>query len=341
MNAPVLPWLFTIMLGIYLFGLNYYSSHRTPPGPAYRFYDTTAVHVHISGQAGPHTVFCQHNSILQEQRIFTKARVVTDSTAELVFRINSPRPALLYLNDELIEIFLRPGDTSLHVFADLKEGVLDSVGFLGGTEQECRYYRERLEEFGESDLRRNYTTLRGSSSLAYSAKLDSLAAQELAFLAKQEIFESLPQWFVDLEKSEILYQIAYLKLNRGPDSTQTDKQTQQLALYNHRALFSYYYYMYLKACFQDKILKGDSVLSGSKQAQMMQLADQQLEGSAKDVFMTRTILECLSIGNLLQAEALLSSHQQDFASKRYLRFLQERVRIEKRKAKNLQESPMK
>jgi hypothetical protein len=89
-------------------------------------------------------VFGTYNNIIEGERQNAKAVQQDDGQYEVTFWVNSPRSAVLYVDDEAIEIFLVP-DSSLQVRAVMnsQKRELDSLEFQGYTAGICQYYREK------------------------------------------------------------------------------------------------------------------------------------------------------------------------------------------------------
>ena len=64
---------------------------------------------------GEPLIYGQFNNILEGKRQLVTADSVESHVHRLRFHVNSPRPALLYVDDHPIQLMLVPQDTSLHV----------------------------------------------------------------------------------------------------------------------------------------------------------------------------------------------------------------------------------
>jgi hypothetical protein len=326
MRHPAIPWTLTVLLGLWVFALEYYAKHQSPPDPSIAFYDTTEVTAQVHTPEAPPAMmlYAQFNNILEGKRQWVSAKG-ENGRYRLRFEVNSPRPAVLYTNDEPLEIFLVPGDTTLHVdlYWTAPYDHIDSVHFSGQNAKICEYFQAKAAQFEQVHLRATRHTVASVDLRRYGNKLDSMAAQELAFLAEKEVFSFLPTWFGLFEKNEILYQRAYLKLaaayNREVDPSLLDHPP----VNNQGAVFSYYYYLYLNAYFAQ--LQGDSLPAVNFKRQIeqhMALADSLLTDGPRDVFMTRVIIQSINEGRQDLARQFFLQYRASFSRPKYARFLE-------------------
>ncbi|MEM9986962.1 MAG: hypothetical protein AAF804_17860, partial [Bacteroidota bacterium] len=113
MNRTAIPWTLTVILALYVFGLEYLAKNQASIDPSIEFYDTTKVKVAIFPHSDEgYNVFGQFNNILEGSRKEVEAKE-SGQEYTLTFEVNSPRPGRLFVNDEVLEIFLVPGDTTL------------------------------------------------------------------------------------------------------------------------------------------------------------------------------------------------------------------------------------
>jgi hypothetical protein len=148
--------------------------------------------------------------------------------------------------------------------------------------------------------------------------LDSLAIQELAYMLIRSAPNQLPDWFIDFEKNEILYQKAYLKLANAYNREVYEGYLDDIPLNDQSAVFSYYYYLYLRTYFQHRT--GSTALP-------IQLAsaDTLLKREVKDVYLTQNIFSLLSGEKKEQAQGLLTRYINSFSKKKYERFLRKQL----------------
>ncbi|MEL6673372.1 MAG: hypothetical protein AAFR61_14305 [Bacteroidota bacterium] len=331
MKQSAVPWIVVALMAVYVYGLTYHAKTRAPREPVYDFYDTACVSVFIQDQ-DLHDVYGQYNNILEGQRQLVKATKVGNGPFKLTFQVNSPRPATLYIDDEPVEIFLVPGDTSLIVttWFNQESYYLDSLDFIGKMSGICQYYLRKQKEFERLHLRNTPHIIASEDMVDYAGKLDSMAAKELSFLVQQGVYSALPDWFVNFERAEILYQKAYLKLSASFNREGGNPMVDDVPLDNQAAVFSYYYYLYLNTFFAQTESEGKISSPDPDQIQQSHLkeADMRLSEGPHDVFLTRAIFARLDAGNLDLAGELLEQFEDTFYSKKYVRFL--RMQLEKR-----------
>lgn len=330
MKQPIVPWIIVGIMCLYVYGLTYHAEHRIPPEPSYDFYDTTTVRVVIDGSNVVHDIYGRFNNILEGERVLVKARDAGPNQYKLTFKVNSPRPAVLFIDDEDLEIFLVPGDTSLVVHATVDPNVylIDSLNFDGTTSGICSYYKNKTRRFQKVHLRSARSIVDSEDFSQFSLKLDSMAARELSFLAEQQIYDSLPDWFVDFERTEILYQKAYLKLSRAYNLEIPTHMLDKVKIDNEAAVFSYYYYLYLNSYFSmlDPTHAENSADSLSYQDQLVtasriHLADSLLTQGPHDVFITRSLFTHIKNGEWDFVKSQFEKYKDKFFSKKYYRFI--------------------
>ena len=334
MKQSIVPWIIATIMCLYIYGLTYHAKNRIPPEPSYDFYDTTQVTVHITGSEEIHDVYGRFNNILEGERQLIKARHSGSTEYKLTFQVNSPRPAILYINDEDLEIFLVPGDTSLHVMASISPNtyLFDSLQFSGTTAGICNYYYEKTQKFQKVHIRATRNIIATDSFSTFCLKLDSLVAKELSFLVEKSVFDELPDWFINFERTEILYQKAYLKLSRAYNQNIDPQYLDQIRLDNPEAVFSYYYYLYLNSYFSTlgniREPEGVSIpnISQLTTASQIQLADSLLTEGPHDVFITRTLFDHLQRGNIDFVQEMFDKYKNNFYSKKYYRFLDMQIK---------------
>ncbi len=317
-------------LALFVFGLTYRAEHSGPPDPTYDFYDSASVKIRIHGSEGIHDIFGRYNHILHGQRILIKADLVAEGMYQLSFPIYSPRPAMLYVDDDAHEIFLNPGDTTLQIelWYDPISFTFDSIHYKGSLASVCQYYHNKAQQFHRSHIRGLRNTLEADDFATFCSRLDSMAAWELGLLSEQQFRSALPDWFVEFERNDILYQKAYLKLaqslNRQVDSALLDYPL----LDNEGASFSYYYYLYLHTYFSQFLLQAGDLsgeVQGSDLYRQLPYADSLLRGSPHDVFFTRVIYSLIQQRELELASEMLHTFRDRFGSKKYYRYLRKRL----------------
>lgn len=319
----IIPWVILTLMTVYVFGLSFYANNRKTPEPAFDFYGTTRVQVSLldrgEQQDSSHNVFGSYNNIIEGAKQHVQATRTPEGYYEVNFRVNSPRSATLFIDDEAVEIFLVP-DSNLHISSvyDWQNYKLDELAFEGYTAGICGYYHEKEERFGRQHVRAYRTTAYADSMQRHAHILDSLAIQELAYMLIRSAPNDLPDWFIDFEKNEILYQKAYLKLANAYNRETYDGYLDDIPLNDQSAVFSYYYYLYLRTYFQHRT--GSTSLS-----RQLTSADSLLQGEVKDVFLTQNIFSLLSSDKKTEAKAYLEKYLNSFGRRKYERFLSKQV----------------
>ncbi|MEL6842293.1 MAG: hypothetical protein AAFP02_03695, partial [Bacteroidota bacterium] len=252
MNIRFMPFLIMLLVASLVYGLTYHAENRQKPQPSYDFYQPAVVWISVPDTNAEPAIYGQYHNILEGKREFVASSPVIPGKWRMDFRVNSPRPAMLYINDQPVEVFLVPGDSTLglHFNLDSLEN-LEKLQFEGDFASICRYLQKKYHRFEQVQVRSNRKLIAETDFSTFTVKLDSMAAHELAFLAEQEVFTTLPPWFVKFEKNDILYQKAYLKrsqaYNRDIDTSLLD----QVLINNQAAMFSHYYYLYLSTHLRD------------------------------------------------------------------------------------------
>lgn len=326
----LIPWIIVLGMGAYVYGLTYHAKNRPAINPVYDFYDTAVVKVEMLKSDDLHDVFGMYNNIIEGQKQIVKAFANPGGKYRLVFRVNSPRPATLFVDDQAIEVFLMPGDTTLSIslHVDPATYLVDSLDFKGKTAKVCRYYLNRRDHFRDFHLRSKRNALNSEDFQTFSTELDSMAQGEIGYLYEQDEAVALPEWFVDFEESEILYQKAYLKLSNAYNREVPPSLLDRIPINSEGAVFSYYYYLYLKTYFSNQdttVAEVDMMRPEARYEALtsghLAAADSLLEGEMHDVYITRVIFSNLKRQNNAFAARLIDTYSGRFNRKKYERFL--------------------
>lgn len=316
------PIVITTLMALYLGGLAYYHKFVYQPELKFNFYSTSPVKVQIANANDNYVVQGVFNNVIEGDRETISSRKDSLSQYCLDFRVNSPRPALLYIEGEAIEIFLVP-DSTLFIKVVLdSDGSLDSIDFNGKTAPICRYYHKKNEVFQNAKLRTSRNVIRSQDLLTYSKLLDSLTQVEYRFLDSQMPIFNLPEWFVDFERNEMIYQKAYLKLSNLSKSTPPVGYLDSVKIDNGNAVFSYYYYLFLNTHLKRQVSQITSLSDSLKQVEMpeLQIADTLLKSEVHDVYITRAIFHALQKNDFSFAKSLFEKYK-NFKERKYYRFL--------------------
>ena len=318
----IYPATLMTLIAAYIALLAYRASNQGQPTPDYDFYDTTYIHVNILPKTELYDVYGVYNNILEGQRELVKAQIESDSLYKLAFQVNSPRPGIVYINNEAINVFLAP-DSSLQIdvgFSPTGQEI-DSIAFSGYTADISRYYKRKSLEFNHIRMRSKRNTIPADDFCEYAATLDSMAQKERTFLALFNLDYPLPAWFVGFEQSEIAYHKAYLKLSGFPDSVQSSNCLDNIPLSDEKAKFSYYYFLYVKAYIKQYVETSKQNRNPNELELQLAVADTLLKGEVHDLFLTRSIFELLRRSQNKLAKKLMSQYENSFNSKKYFRFL--------------------
>jgi hypothetical protein len=313
----IIPWVILTLLIAYVSALSYYATHRQPPEPAISFYSQGRVEVILHGaDTNDIAILGEFNNIIEGDQQMIVAQPLDSNRLELLFEINSPRPARLYLNDIPYAVFLVQ-DSSLVVQAHYAEGQADTLFFEGSPAGICRYYEKKSRRFGREQLSFFRNTRFTNSPEKHGSLLDSLSRNELAFLLEQVTPCQLPDWFIAFEKNEILFQKAYLKLSYAPNEEPFEGYYDQIPVQDEGAVFSYAYYLYLRTLIGWKA--PDSL------HEKIAIADSLLAGEGRDVFITRSLLAAWAEGDKSSVKQLYDRYAPSFSKKKYARFLKQQM----------------
>ncbi len=331
----LIPWIITLGMGAYVYALSYHAKTRPAIDPVYDFYDTAVVKVNIRHSEELHDVYGMYNNIIEGQKQIVKAVAYLSGKYRVVFRVNSPRPATVFVDDQAIEVFLVPGDTTLTIsmMVNPTTYLVDSLEFRGKTSSICRYYLDKRSYFGDSHIRAKRNALNSEDFETFCASLDSTAATELDYLRARDEEVALPEWFVDFEESEIRYQKAYLKLSNAYNRDVPAHLLDRIPVNSEAAVFSYYYYLYLKTYLtgQDSVQADVDLLRPEARYEQLTerhlaAADSLLKGEMHDVYITRVIFANLKRQNEAFTTRLVNTYSDRFNKKKYERFLKYQLR---------------
>lgn len=318
------PIVITFLMGVYLAGLAYYNNFIYQPELKFNFYSISPVKVHIENANENYAVQGIFNNVIEGDRKVIDSKIDSIGDYVLNFQVNSPRPAILYIEGESIEMFLVPDSTlRVNVVFDAN-GLIDSVGFKGITAPICRYYRRKNQVFENSKLRVSRNVVKSEDLISYGKVLDSLTGTESRFLDTQKVYFQLPAWFVDFENNEMMYQKAYLKLSNLSKESPPENYLDKVSLDNPNAVFSYYYYLYLNTYFKKQALgvsktQSDSTTNKNNWMDIV-IADTTLKSEAHDIYITRSIFRCLQKNEQNLGKELFDKHK-NFKERKYYRFL--------------------
>lgn len=212
--------------------------------------DTAVIHVSI------------YNSI---PRFFKTYRVVIpkDGTYKLPVKCTVFNHTDLIFRNSSIPIFSVPADTlTIDLDFDFENDLYNSISYSGNTKEINDYYLNRTKHFNYFDISIQASNYNSKSFTIYeaSSKIDSLYNNELEYLLNYAKSSKLPNWFVEIEKQNILYGKSSLKMNaifyrnffNNETTGKNDKYfnfLEDISIYDAKASKSVSYYNFLFAYF--------------------------------------------------------------------------------------------
>lgn len=332
-RRTLVPWIIAILMGVYVLWLENRSKARITPDPGYGFYDSTQVKLFIEPITEFVDVYGIYNNVVEGKRQIVQARTLADGSKTITFQINSPRPALLFINEEEVEVFLVPDSLlTMRLSLNTYSNRIETAYFEGFSAGISQYYRSKAQKFGDIHFRsiRNTMDIQEDNCL-YSQILDSIARDEMAFLSEVQESYKLPEWFLKFEKSEINYHKAYLKLSAAYNINVPESCLDKISLNNEDAVFSYYYYLYVKTYITEYLrFKKRNLSNHSIEGvlQQIKVADTLLAGEVHDVVMTRYFLELKQMVTTEESLKILNDFKDNFSKMKYVRFVEYRLKNE-------------
>jgi len=119
--------------------------------------------------------------------------------------IDRPVKSFLNLGEKQYNVFIIPTDTT-HINVNFAHDEV-VLNFSGKTKVMNEYYHEKKRILGYTDIRLPLNKSLSSKTTYNILKLstDSVINQELSFLEKYPSRNRLPEWFLDYERSELIY----------------------------------------------------------------------------------------------------------------------------------------
>src|SRR5690606_6359157 len=170
------------------------------------------VHIKLD-QAPPDSVFMSAMFPTNSPRGGSESKMIAAGNAGdyyLNLEIDRPAKGFLTLGKERFNIIVFPNDTT-HGRVNVSNKGFD-LGFYGNGSLINQYYLEKKDSLGYADMRSPLNE--GLSEATYHSVLqtaDAIVNRELYFLEQYESRRRLPEWFVDYEQAEIIYQAAGFK----------------------------------------------------------------------------------------------------------------------------------
>ncbi len=171
---------------------------------------------------------------------FSKLNLIAteDSIFEVLMKSTRPFLGKLYIHNSTFPVYTIPKDT-LEICIDL--GFKDSIAieYKGKTKSINDYFLYKFRKLKYDDIALPATNYTSPSYSIYEGanNIDSLFNIEKSFLSEYNKITVLPNWFVELEKNELLYYNASFK---------TDAVLQRNSLCNENTKFKDSYFDFLK-----------------------------------------------------------------------------------------------
>ncbi len=220
----------------------------------------------------------------------------------LSFKISSPTEASLIIDEYLwLPVFLVPDDT-LYMSFDLSDSskIIQSISFKGKYASINNYKIKRYKKFKESFEDKCAALSRSNLSvMELQNAIDSVENIELHFLNNYLEKNTLPNWFINYERNQIIYRAAFdkaVKINSWKWANIEEKIPNNyydfindIKINNEDALISQYYYYFIWTYF-NRFLPNDIYKMEVNErrkiigAKYLEISDSLLTGEIKDVF---------------------------------------------------------
>lgn len=183
--------------------------------------------------------------------------VPDDGTYKITLNSTHPFLGQLFLQNRRFPLFTIPNDTlKIYIDLDLK----NSIKYEGKTEQINDYFLEKFKRFDYPDIAVPATNYTSPSFSIYegAAKIDSLFNEEIKFFSAYENRSDLPDWFIEMEKLNLIYYKAGFKIAaissrnhfNGEDTKADDSYfnfLDSIPVNNPKALLSSHYFEFLES----------------------------------------------------------------------------------------------
>ncbi len=242
-------------------------------------------------------------------------QVEKDTTITLTLAIQRPEIVDFYLFDypnSPYKLLLLPSDTlKLTLDLAMADWEQPKADWKGTTAKACQYYDDKFHFFKMNPFPIKTSLTASKLSLPEVAtQVDSITRLEVDFLDQYARKHKLPGWFTALEKNDLVYFAAGVKI--GAEGYRKDLQHRyekldshyydfvyQLPTYQEEALFSTYYYVYLHSLnywlTERKYgIANMDTMGGEGRTKLfipysLTLADSLLKGEIKDLFKVKTL----------------------------------------------------
>ncbi len=273
-------------------------------------------------------------SIFKSSKFYNESYVFEgDRNKEFVIPCEYPSGIYFTVNNSSFTGFLLPKDTLKVTVQFSDENTVNMIQYDGKTELICNYYLQKKQQLGYQDLR---IPLNKAPAVLdkISENTDTLMRNELDFLRKYVIHSQLPDWFIQIEKSQIIYLcgvykksqkslfVKHLNIPFNPNKNYF-KSIDTLLINNKNALFSYWYYQFL-----NNYLVYDSINYENQSAEKwmdlttevaLSKANKNLTGEIRDVFKYNYLNSYLNqTKDLKKYDQILRENENDFSNTSFL-----------------------
>lgn len=256
-----------------------------------------------------------------------------DKYKEFIIPCEYPSGIYFTINNSSFTGYLSPKDT-LKVTVQLSVGNnVNNIQYEGKTKLICNYYLQKKQQLGYQDLRIPLNKA-PSDPKKILENTDTLMRNELNFLRKYTLHTQLPDWFIQTEKSQIIYLCnlykqsqksyfeKYLNIPFKPNKDYYNS-IDTLPLNNQNAHFSYWYYYFLKSYLVYDNIDVENKIGEERKVLITKVAlskaNEKLTGEIRDVFKYNFLNYYLSqTKDLNKYDQILLEFGNDFINKNYL-----------------------
>lgn len=213
---------------------------------------------------------------------------------------------------------------------------IEAISFTGNTKSICDYYLEKKQVLGYHDLRIPLNRVSGDPDDILK-NTDSLLFTELSFIKNYTGKYQLPEWFVKTEINEITYLCNSFKYSQEAYVTKHLKKTfdtnpeyyrsiDTLKIDNQDAIYSYWYYFFLKSYLVHRKLNLEGLSSKDRMDLTTKTALEQaslnLSNDVRDIFTYDYLYSYLKwTKNLDDFDSIFSAGKSNFTNQDYLTIL--------------------
>ncbi len=273
-------------------------------------------------------------SIFKSSKFYDNSFVLEEeNNIEFVIPCEYPSGIYFTVNNSSFTGFLLPKDTLRVNVQLLDNGSVEKIEYSGRTQSICNYYLQKKQHLGYQDLR---IPLNKAPAVLdqISINTDTLMRNELNFLKQYTLHTHLPEWFIQTEKSQIIYLCSnykksqkalfekHLNITYSPPKDYY-KSIDTLDINNPSAIFSYWYFDFLNSClvYDNVTYQKQSVAEWRDLTTALALskANENLTGEIRDVFKYNYLNSYLTQTKDLESyDELFQENKNDFSSTNYL-----------------------